>query len=123
MRRFDIVAPSIPSKANNIGRRNYSIHKSVTYAQDNTFTVEQIVAHTFVGLNLFPVSLAMPIKNALLPAQISVDIHILTTPLPVHGLILEIVLEAVLCPVVDITCIEVYFAGDDDVNMFEKCKI
>jgi hypothetical protein len=65
----------------------------------------------------------MSIDNALLPAQVAVNIHILTTPFPVYRLILKVVLETILRPTVDVTGVEVYFAGDDDVNVFEKGQI
>lgn len=118
MRKFDIVAPSMPSKENSIGRRSCIEHVSIV-RRDQYLTT----SYALVRLNFLPVGLTMSIQNALLIAQIAIDVHILAAPLPVDRLVLEVVLETILSPIVHITRIEVNFASDDNVDVSEECEV
>lgn len=65
----------------------------------------------------------MAIQKATLLAQITIEVNILTSPLPENGLVLELVLESVLCPIIHIAIIEVHLAGDDNIDMLQEGQV
>ena len=116
MRMLDIVPPCNPSSDNSIGRKSCLRVSFVTSRR-------QFLTYSSVGLDFFPILLAMPINEGLVVAQVSVDVDILAANLPENRLVLERILEAVIIPIVDIRVVEMDLASDDHVHMPQEGEV
>lgn len=114
--RLDMVPPSRPLKAKSTGLSSCLVvsKKSQVMEQDTNCRI---------GLNLLPVRLAMPINQRLVIPQITIDVDILSAPLPERRCILEGILEALLGPVIHVRIVKVNFPSNDHVYVPQKGKV